>query len=116
MFNDELRRKTFEFSLNLILFLRLIPESQESSIIKKQLIRSASSVAANFRASCVSRSQAEWYSKICIVLEEADETRYWLQLMNELYPLNSQPITKHLELIENIIKIIGKVRGKVRVK
>ena len=116
MFNDELRKKTFEFSLNLILFLRSIPESQESSIIKRQLIRSASSFSANFRASCVSRSRPEWYSKISIVIEEADETRYWLELMKELYPDHSIPITDHLCRIEELIKIFGKARGKVSVR
>ena len=113
MFNDDLKKKSFEFSLNLIKFLRLIPESQESNIIKRQLIRSTSSVSANFRASCVSRSQAQWYSKICIVVEEADETRFWLELMKELYPNHDEKISIHLNQVEELIKIFGKARGKI---
>ncbi|NOT37534.1 MAG: four helix bundle protein [Saprospiraceae bacterium] len=116
MFNDDLKKKSFEFTLDLIKFLRLIPESQESSIIKRQLIRSSSSISANFRASCVSRSQQEWYSKICIVIEEVDETRYWLELMKELYPPHTEKITFYLNQSEELIKIFGKARGKINKK
>jgi four helix bundle protein len=62
---------------------RSLPRSDEARIIGKQLLRSATSVAANYRAAGRSRSRAEFISKIGIVVEEADETVFWLELLIE---------------------------------
>ncbi|MEJ7662341.1 MAG: four helix bundle protein [Hymenobacter sp.] len=57
-------------------------------MIGKQLLQSATSVAANYRAACRGRSGAEWYAKLCICVEEADETQFWLELLGdaEIFP------------------------------
>ena len=60
-----------------------------SYIIKKQLISSVTSVAANYRAVCRARSDAEFYSKLCIVVEESDESVFWLELIKESEILNA---------------------------
>jgi four helix bundle protein len=52
-------------------------------VLGKPLLRSATSVAANFRAACQGRSGAEWYAKLCICVEEADETIFWLELLGD---------------------------------
>jgi four helix bundle protein len=57
-----------------IRFYQSLPKTEESKIIGRQLLRSSSSVGANYRAACRGRSKAEFYSKICIVVEEADES------------------------------------------
>ena len=61
-----------------------LPDNQSGKIIGNQLIRSATSVGANYRAACRSRSKQEFISKIKIVEEEADESMYWLELIREI--------------------------------
>jgi four helix bundle protein len=60
-----------------------LSKSDEARILGKQLLRSATSVASNYRAACRSRSKPEFYAKICIVVEESDETLFWLELIVE---------------------------------
>ncbi|MDT3405033.1 four helix bundle protein [Mucilaginibacter terrae] len=76
-FAEQFRNRTKRFVIDIINLYRLLPRSVEAQVIGKQLLRSASSVGANYRAACRGRSQAEFYSKICIVVEEADESLFW---------------------------------------
>lgn len=83
-YNEIFRARTKALSIAVIKALDSLAYSDGLSVIKKQLIRSVTSVAANYRAMCRSRSEKERFSKICIVVEEADETLFWLELMEEL--------------------------------
>jgi len=76
-----LKQRTAQFALRIIRLCRALPPGQESRIIGHQLLRSATSVGANYRAVCRSRSTPEFVSKLGIVLEEADETLFWLELL-----------------------------------
>ncbi|MFZ1424907.1 MAG: four helix bundle protein [Saprospiraceae bacterium] len=116
MFNDELRERTFNFAINVIKPLRQIPDNQESKTLKNQIIRSATSIASNFRASCVSRSQREWFSKICIVIEETDETHFWIELFEQLYPENLEGLSLLKSESFELLKIFSKSRGKLPIK
>jgi four helix bundle protein len=78
-----MKRRTKDFALRAIRLCRSLPASQEGRIISRQLLRSATSIGANYRAVCRSRSSAEFISKLGIVLEEADETLFWLELVVE---------------------------------
>jgi four helix bundle protein len=60
-----------------------LPKTDEAKILGKQLLRSSTSVAANYRAAYRGRSNNEWYAKLCIVVEEADETQFWTELLIE---------------------------------
>jgi four helix bundle protein len=62
---------------------RTIPSTRESNIINNQILRSATGVAANYRAVGLARSKAEFISKLGIVIEEADETVFWLELLSD---------------------------------
>jgi len=93
-----------------------VPENQESRIIKGQLIRSVSSVAANFRASCVSRSQREWYSKISVVVEEIDESLFWIEILENLYPKFLEEFAGIKIESQELVKIFSKARGKLSPK
>jgi four helix bundle protein len=62
---------------------RILPQRADALVIGKQLLRSGTSVAANYRAVCRARSHNEFYSKLCVTLEEADETLLWLELLSE---------------------------------
>jgi four helix bundle protein len=82
-FNEALRTRTKEASLRIIRVFQQLPRTGEAVVLGKQLLRSATSVAANFRAACRGRSTAEWYAKLCICVEEADETLFWLELLGD---------------------------------
>lgn len=78
---EQLKNRTKSFALEVMKLLRELPSGIESSVISRQLIRAATSVAANYRAACRARSHAEFLSKIKIVEEEADESSFWLELI-----------------------------------
>ena len=79
--SDTLKDRTKRFAVLAIRLCQSIPRSQASSVITRQLLRSATSVGANYRAVCRARSTADFVSKLGIVLEEADETLFWLELL-----------------------------------
>ena len=82
-----------------------------NTIITYQLVKSATSVGANYRAACVARSRAEFYSKICIVAEEIDETIYWLELIKEGGLSNDiQKLNDVLKESKELSKIIIKAK------
>ena len=78
---DELKRRTKTFAFNVILFCRTLPRSLETYRISGQLIDSATSVGSNYRAACRARSHEEFVAKIGTVIEEADESNFWLDLL-----------------------------------
>jgi four helix bundle protein len=80
---DLLKDRTNRFALQVIRLCRALQRSQETSIISRQLLRSATSVGANYRAVCRARSTADFVSKLGIVLEETDETLFWIELLVE---------------------------------
>ena len=80
---NELKERTKQFALSIIKLAPSISRKPEANVIRHQIIRSGTSVGANYRAACRARSRAEFISKIGIVEEEADETVYWLELLNE---------------------------------
>jgi four helix bundle protein len=81
--HQELRRRTKDFALRIIRTCRTIPSTRETNIINNQILRSATGVAANYRAVGLARSKAEFISKLGIVIEEADETVFWLELLSD---------------------------------
>lgn len=78
-----LKKRTKQFALRIIKLVDTLPNSRSGDVIGKQVLRSGTSVAANYRASCRVRSQADFISKMGIVEEEADETLFWLELLVE---------------------------------
>jgi four helix bundle protein len=85
---EELQQRTKHFALRVIHLCESLPNSRTANIIANQLIRSATSVGANYRAACRARSKADFISKIGITLEETDESVYWLEMIRDI-PLNS---------------------------
>jgi four helix bundle protein len=79
----ELKLRTKKFALRIIKLTGAIPKATAGRAIAAQIVRSGTSVAANYRASCRARSQAEFIAKIGTVEEEADETALWLELLTE---------------------------------
>jgi len=81
---EELKDRTKAFAVNIIKLVESLPKSKTVDILGRQLIRSATSIGANYRAACKGRSKADFISKITVVEEEADECQYWLELLIEL--------------------------------
>ncbi len=79
----ELRERAKQFALRLVRLCRILPNSREANVISNQILRSGTSVAANYRAAGRSRSRAEFVSRMAVVIEEADETVFWLELLIE---------------------------------
>ena len=77
----ELKDRTKSFALRIIRLVRAVPPSQEGRVIGYQLLRSGTSVAANYRAVCRARSRAELLAKLSLVIEETDESAFWLELL-----------------------------------
>ena len=76
-----LKTRTKQFAVRVIRVVRSLPINAEAKIIGHQLLRSAMSVGANYRAVCRARSRPEFLSKLAIVIEEADESAFWLELL-----------------------------------
>lgn len=81
MNSEVMRDRTKRFALLVIRLCRTVPRTEESRIICRQLLRSATSVAANYRAVCRARSTPDFISKLGIVLEESDESLFWIELL-----------------------------------
>ncbi len=79
----EFKNRTKELALRVIKLVSTLPKGQTAEVIGKQLLRSATSVGANYRAACRGKSQADVISKLAIVEEEGDETLYWMELLIE---------------------------------
>ena len=81
--SEALKMRTKEFALRILRLYRSLPRTEEARILGTQLLRSSASIGANYRAACRARSRPEFVSKLGIVLEEADETAFWLELLRE---------------------------------
>jgi four helix bundle protein len=80
---EELKARTKSFALRVIKLVGSLPNDPALRIIGKQMLRSATSVGANYRAACRAQSHATFAAKLAVVIEEADETLYWLELLQD---------------------------------
>jgi len=83
MNSDELKRRTKEFALRVIRLVESLPRGRTVDVIGRQLLRSGTSVGANYRAACRAKSTADFISKMGTVEEETDESLYWMELLIE---------------------------------
>ncbi|MDY6876076.1 MAG: four helix bundle protein [Chloroflexota bacterium] len=83
MDKEQFMARTKSLALRVIKLVEALPKNHTASVIGKQLLRSATSVGANYRAACRARSTADMIAKLKIVEEETDETLYWLELLVE---------------------------------
>ena len=108
-FVEELKNRTKKFSVDVILFCDSLRQCKATSVVTYQLIKSATSTGANYRAACRGRSQAEFFSKISIVAEEADESLFWLEVINDSNLSNNQAeLNRLISEGTEILKIISK--------
>ena len=107
----DLRKRTKKFSLDIIKLVASLPRSREADIIGRQALRSGTSVGANYREATRARSKKEFVSKIGIVEQEADETLYWLELLDESGLMNGRLLKDLIKEADELVAIfvtIGK--------
>src|SRR5262245_57630850 len=82
-FAKEMQARTKAFALRVIRMYQKLAKTDVARVLGKQVLRSGTSVAANYRAACRSKSRADFISKLGTTVEEADETAFWLELLEE---------------------------------
>lgn len=80
---DDLKRRTKRFALRILKLVAALPDTVQGRTVSGQLVRAGTSVGSNYRAACRGRSRAEFIAKVGVVLEEADESAFWLELIIE---------------------------------
>ena len=112
IFVTQLKKRTKKLAADIILFCDSLKKCKASDVIIYQLVKSSSSTGANYRAACRARSKAEFFSKICIVVEEADESEYWLELIEDTNLSNNKvELTRLTTEANEITKIMSKVKN-----
>ena len=86
---ENLKRRTKKFGLEIIKLVERLPKDQTCKILGGQLLRSGTSVGANYRAACRAKSSADFISKLGTVEEEADESGFWLEMLVDAEKLES---------------------------
>ena len=102
---EELKSRTKQFALRVLKVIAAMPKTIEGRAIANQLVRSGTSVAANYRAACRARSKTEFVAKMGVVLEEADETQLWLELIIESRLLSSKQVEPLLKEASELVAI-----------
>jgi len=105
MDREQMKQRTKDFAKRIIAFCRQLPKTEEGALIRKQLFRSGTSVGANYRAACRGRSRADFIAKLGVVLEEADESLYWLEILTETQVVKSELAAPHLKEANELVAI-----------
>ena len=101
----EIQRKTKKFALKIIELVDELPNDYVLRVIKGQMLRSGTSVAANYRAVCRARTKPDFINKMGVVEEEADETRFWLELLEESGRIKKERISEWYKEASQILAI-----------
>ena len=112
---NDLLARTKQFALATIRFCETLPKDETSRVLGRQLLRSGTSVGANYRAANRAKSKADFISKMGTVLEEADESAYWIELLSETGKIASDKATSlHQEAIELVAIAISSINTAKR--
>jgi four helix bundle protein len=102
---EEMKARTKAFALAIIKLASELPDTPVAKMIRGQLLRCGTSVGANYRASCRAKSKPDFISKLGIVIEEADETIYWLEIIIDSGILPSKRVTPLIKEADEIVAI-----------
>jgi four helix bundle protein len=115
-FNEQLRERTMRMAVDVRNLLCALKISAIDRPLVNQLIRSSSSVAANYRSATRGRSDAEFYSKLCVVVEECDETKFWLDYLVRLNVLNESETTALRDEAEQLVRLFASIKRTMKIK
>jgi four helix bundle protein len=107
MTERELLERTKQFALRIFKLVGALPQTTQGRAVASQLIRSGTSVAANYRAACRARSKPEFVAKLGVVEEEADESAFWLELIMETNLLSATKVEPLLSEASEIVAIMA---------
>jgi four helix bundle protein len=111
---DELRARTKSFALRVVKVYRSLPKTADAQVMGKQLLRCGTSVAANYRATCRARSRAEFAARIGVVVEEADETGFWLEMLADAGIVSMALLKELLQEAKELTAIFTATQQSVR--
>ena len=103
---DDMKKSTRLFALRIIRLAESLPNTPTAIAIRNQILRSGSSVGANYRAACRARSKRDFVAKMGIVEEEADETSYWIELLIDADLIKRERVTDLLNETNEILSIV----------
>lgn len=112
-FIEAFKKRTKQFVIDSIKLFQNLPKTEEARIIGRQLMRSSSSVGANYRAACRARSKGEFHAKLSIVVEEADESLFWMEILIDAHIIPVQQIEPLMKEATEILKVVASARKKV---
>ncbi|MGD0568715.1 MAG: four helix bundle protein [Candidatus Sulfotelmatobacter sp.] len=107
---EELRKRTMQFALRVVRLFQSLPGSAEARVLGQQLLRSGTSVAANYRAVCKARSRPDFISKLGIVEEEIDESVFWLEFLVESQMMPRKRLSDLIDEAKQLTAIFGASR------
>lgn len=111
---DELRARSRNFALRVVKLAQALLRTMAADVLGKQVLRSATSVGANYRAACNAVTRPIFLHKLSIVLEEADETVYWLELIRDAGLINPDKLTDLIDEADQLLKIMSASLKTVR--
>jgi len=110
----ELRKRTKQFALRVIRMSEVIPNRRAANVINGQILRSATSMAANYRSVGLARSKAEFIAKLGVVVEEADETVFWLEMLADSGIVKREKLRELLAEANELLLIFSASRGTAK--
>jgi four helix bundle protein len=116
MNQEQMRNRTKEFAKQIVTLCRQLPENREGRLIGNQIFRSGTSVGSNYRAVCRARSKADFIAKIGLVLEETDETLYWLELIDETKIMKNGALKEIKKEANELVAIFVSTVNKARTR
>ncbi len=111
-----MRARTEKFAVSVYRVLGNVKLNDMNRIVIKQLVKSATSVAANYSSATRGRSEAEFYSKLCIVVEECDETVFWINFLISTGILNQEQVQELKTEGEELLQVFSTIRKKLKNK
>ena len=106
MTQEEMKARTKQFALRILKLVQSLPPNLVTNTIGKQLLRSGTSVGANYRASCRAKSTPDFINKLTIVEEEADESIYWMELLVEAQLVKENLLKNLMDEGNQILSIV----------
>ncbi len=110
-FAEQLKSRTKQLAISSLSVLENVQFSNESSVLVKQLTKSSTSIGANYRSALRAKSKADFVSKLSVVIEEADEALYWLELLFETHKINQTDYDTLYKETNEILMIMSKTKS-----
>ncbi|NQE44526.1 hypothetical protein C5S31_00710 [ANME-1 cluster archaeon GoMg2] len=109
MKESAVRKKSFEFAIDIVNMYKKMAMEKREFVMSKQLLKAGTSIGANVREASNGESTADFIHKLAIAQKEADETLYWLELLNETHFINREEFSSLSHSCEELLKIIKSI-------